>query len=131
MYFFYFFLAVACLAHSGFSLRLANARRAGHVVLEFGPDTRSLTVTLLQADATNKKAQFLKRSSIRHMYYQYVLFFIFFLAATCPGPPRCLTASRQCPPRCRRRARVWPGHPLAHRHAATGRCYHLHCQEGP
>ena len=78
---------------------------------------------------TNKKAQFLKKSSIRHMYYQYVLFY-FFLDVACPGPPRCLTASRQRPPRWRRRARVWPGHPLAHRHAATGRRYQLHCREG-
>jgi len=40
------------LAHPGDSLRLANARRVGDVVLKFGSGTHSLTVTLLQADAT-------------------------------------------------------------------------------
>ena len=50
--FFIFSWPPPALAHPGVSLRLANARRAGDVVLEFGPGTRSLTVTLLQADAT-------------------------------------------------------------------------------
>jgi hypothetical protein len=53
MYFFLFFSwPPLALAHLGVSLRLANARRAADVVLEFGPGTRLLTVTLLQADAT-------------------------------------------------------------------------------
>jgi len=42
----------SALAHPGDSLCLANARCAEDVVLEFGPGTRSLTVTLLHTYAT-------------------------------------------------------------------------------
>jgi hypothetical protein len=52
MYFFIFSWPPPALAHPGDSLRLANARCVGDVVLEFGPGTRLLTVTLLQANAT-------------------------------------------------------------------------------